>query len=174
MMTVESIGRIRRAYPVKGESIRGIARRLRVPRQVVRRVIASETGEFHDERSVQPLPKFGSHVVDLDRLLEENERRPRRGRLTLMRIWEELRGLGSEGGYDTVCRNGRQRSSTGGRIAVQHDPISKAKYQALRARGHGHARALRSVADGLLYVACTMLENGTLFEPLLATKNSTA
>ena len=51
-----------------------------------------------------------------------------------------------------------------GAVAVQHDPISKAKYQALRARGHGHARALRSVVDRLLYVACTMLENGTLFD----------
>ena len=94
MMTMETIGRIRRAHLVEGESIRGIARRLRVSRQVVRRAIASETGEFHYERSVQPLPKLGSHVADLNRLLEENERRPRRERLTLMRIWEELRGLG--------------------------------------------------------------------------------
>ena len=61
-----------------------------------------------------------------------------------------------------------------GGVAVQHDPISKAKYGALRARGHGHARALRSVVDRLLYVACTMLEKGTLFDPSLATKNSAA
>ena len=108
MMTVETIGRIRRAYLVEGESIRGIARRLRVSRQVVRRAIATESGEFHYERSVQPLPKLGSHVAYLDRLLEENERRPRRERLTLMRIWEELRGLGFEGGYDTVRRYGRR------------------------------------------------------------------
>jgi transposase len=52
-----------------------------------------------------------------------------------------------------------------GRVAVQHDPVSKAKYEALRARGHGHARAIRSVVDRLLYVACTMLENRTLFDP---------
>ncbi|WP_419166621.1 IS110 family transposase [Candidatus Palauibacter sp.] len=31
----------------------------------------------------------------------------------------------------------------GARAAVHHDPASKAKYAALRARGHGHARALR-------------------------------
>ena len=55
-----------------------------------------------------------------------------------------------------------------GRVAVQHDPVSKAKYEALRARGHGHARALRSVVDRLLYVACTMLEKGTLFDPSFA------
>ena len=39
MMTVETIGRIRRAHLVEGESIRGIARRLRLSRQVVRRAI---------------------------------------------------------------------------------------------------------------------------------------
>ena len=46
--------------------------------------------------------------------------------------------------------------------AIQHDAVSKAKYAALRARGHGHTRALRSVADRLLAVACAMLENGTM------------
>ncbi len=51
------------------------------------------------------------------------------------------------------------------RVAIQHDPVSKAKYAALRQRGHGHARALRSVADRLLAVACAMLQNQTLFDP---------
>lgn len=51
------------------------------------------------------------------------------------------------------------------RVAAQRDPRSKAKYQELRARGHGHARALRSVADRLLKVACAMLRDGALFNP---------
>ena len=51
------------------------------------------------------------------------------------------------------------------RVAVQHDPRSRAKYAALRSRGHGHARALRSVADRLLAVACAMLQNQTNFDP---------
>ncbi len=51
------------------------------------------------------------------------------------------------------------------RVAVQHDPTSRAKYAALRQRGHGHARALRSVADRLLAVACAMLQDQTLFDP---------
>ena len=51
------------------------------------------------------------------------------------------------------------------RVAVQHDPISRAKYDALRERGHRHARALRSVADRLLEVACAMLRDQTLFNP---------
>ena len=49
------------------------------------------------------------------------------------------------------------------RVATQHDPISKAKYAALRERGHGHARALRSVADRLLAVACAMLRTQTKY-----------
>ena len=58
------------------------------------------------------------------------------------------------------------------RVAIQHDPRSKAKYAALRSRGHSHGRALRSVADRLLNVACAMLKNGTLFNPLLETRNA--
>lgn len=49
--------------------------------------------------------------------------------------------------------------------AIQHDPASRAKYTALRQRGHGHARALRSVADRLLAVLCAMLTTQTLFDP---------
>ena len=58
--------------------------------------------------------------------------------------------------------------------AAQCDPTSRAKYEALRARGHGHARALRSVVDRLLYVACAMLENRTLFDPAFAEKKAAA
>lgn len=50
------------------------------------------------------------------------------------------------------------------RVAIQHDPVSKAKYDALRARGHSHGRALRSVADRLLAVACAMLRDQTLYD----------
>lgn len=50
------------------------------------------------------------------------------------------------------------------RVAVQHDPVSKARYIALRERGHNHNRALRSVADRLVYVTCRLLEKGVLFE----------
>ena len=51
------------------------------------------------------------------------------------------------------------------RTAAQRDPASHNKYQALRARGHGHARTLRSVADRLLDVACAMLRDGACFDP---------
>ena len=58
------------------------------------------------------------------------------------------------------------------RVAVQHDPRSRAKYAALRSRGHSHGRALRSVADRLLNVACAMLKSGTLFNATLAAQKT--
>jgi len=59
------------------------------------------------------------------------------------------------------------------RTAVQHDERSKAKYAALRGRGHSHGRALRSVADRLLNVACAMLKTGTTFNPSLEAQKAT-
>jgi transposase len=58
------------------------------------------------------------------------------------------------------------------RTAVQHDPTSRAKYATLRSRGHNHARALRSVADRLLNVACAMLKAGTTFNPALTAQKT--
>jgi len=57
--------------------------------------------------------------------------------------------------------------------AVRYDPTCRAKYDALRAKGHGHARALRSVIDRLLNVACAMLNSGTLFDPEFESKRMT-
>jgi transposase len=51
------------------------------------------------------------------------------------------------------------------RVANQHDPVSHAKYRALRDRGCTHGRALRGVGDRLLAVACAMLEAQAEFDP---------
>ena len=58
------------------------------------------------------------------------------------------------------------------RIAIQKDARCRARYEALRARGHSWARALRSLADHLLYVACAMLKAGTLYDPDHAVKTA--
>jgi transposase len=50
------------------------------------------------------------------------------------------------------------------RIAIQKDARCRAKYEALRARGKSWGRALRTIADHLLYVACAMLKAGTLYD----------
>ena len=61
-----------------------------------------------------------------------------------------------------------------GEVAIQHDPISLAKYDAMRAKGHTHGRAVRQVVDRLLAVACAMLRNRTLFDPNERRQHQTA
>jgi transposase len=51
------------------------------------------------------------------------------------------------------------------RVAAVHDPKSRSRYQALRARGHSYGRALRGVADRLLGIACALLRQQVLFDP---------
>ena len=51
------------------------------------------------------------------------------------------------------------------RVAVQNDPKSHSRYAALRARGHSYGRALRSVGDRLLGIACVLLQRRDLFSP---------
>eukprot|EP01035_Chromulina_nebulosa_P022322 gene22322-28908_t len=74
---------------------------------VVRKVLRSEATEFHYEREAQPLPRIGPWQGDLDVLLAANAARPGRERLTLIRIFEELRGRRYAGGYDAVRRYAR-------------------------------------------------------------------
>ena len=51
------------------------------------------------------------------------------------------------------------------RVATQRDPKSRARYAALRQRGHSHGRAIRGVADRLLALACVLLQRQTPFDP---------
>lgn len=50
------------------------------------------------------------------------------------------------------------------RVAAQCDPIWRARYAELRARGHSHGRACRGIADRLLNVAIAMLKTRTLYD----------
>src|SRR3712207_4317246 len=103
MLTVETIGRIRRAYFGDRKSIRAIARDLRVSRKVVRKAVrASDPTAFRYARRVQPQPRLGPFRARLDALLEANAERPARERLTARRLYELLRAEGYEGAYDSV------------------------------------------------------------------------
>jgi transposase len=107
MLVVETIAKIRRAYFVQGKSIKAIRRELRVSHKVVRKVLRPEATEFHYEREEQPFPRIGRWKESLDRLLTENAAKASRERLTLIRLFEQLRALGYEGGYDAVRRYAR-------------------------------------------------------------------
>jgi transposase len=110
MFVLETIARIRRAHFVQGKSIKSICRELHVSRKVVRKVLRSDATEFRYERDAQPQPRIGPWRDDLDRLLASNEAKPNRERLTLIRVFEALRELGYEGGYDAVRRYARSWS----------------------------------------------------------------
>jgi len=131
MITVETIGRIRREYFLKGKTIKEIARDLRVSRNTVRRVVRSGATAFAYDREVQPRPKLGRWAADLDELLAANGTKAAREQLTLIRIFEELRGRGYEGGYDAVRRYARRWSvARGHSSAAAYVPLSFAAGEA--------------------------------------------
>jgi transposase len=114
MLIVETIAKIRRAFFVQGKPIKAICRELRVSRKVVRKVIRSEATEFRYAREAQPLPKMGPWSEQLNELLLANEGKAAREHLTLIRLFEELRGRGYDGGYDAVRRYARRWSKERG------------------------------------------------------------
>ena len=131
MLVVETIGRIRREHWVKGKSIKEIARDLKVSRNTVRKVLRSGETSFSYEREIQPRPKLGRWREELDHLLTRNAGATVRERLTLIRLFEELRSLGYEGGYDTVRRYARAWNRRhGGQTAEAYVPLSFAPGEA--------------------------------------------
>src|SRR6202158_1572172 len=121
MLIVETIARIRREHFIKGKTIKEIARDLKVSRNTVRKVLRSGETSFEYEREVQPRPKLGRWAADLDGLLASNVAKSAREQLTLIRLSEELRALGYDGGYDAVRRYAR-------RWAKQHGQSTAAAY----------------------------------------------
>ena len=131
MLIVETIAKVRRAYFIHQKPIKAICREFRLSRRVVRKVIRSEATEFHYERRQQPLPRIDPWRDQLDGLLLENEGKPARERLTLIRIFEELRALGYEGSYDAVRRYARVWRQAHGRATAQaYVPLSFAPGEA--------------------------------------------
>ena len=132
MLIVETVARIRREHLVRGKSIKEIARELKLSRNTVRRVLRSGETASSYEREVQPLPKLGGWTQALDRLLATNTKAATRERLTLIRIFEELRALGYGGGYDAVRRYarrwGREHASA---IADAYVPLTFAPGEAV-------------------------------------------
>ena len=109
MLVVETIARIRRAHFVQGKTIKAICREFGIARNTIRRILRSGETSFAYQRDVQPRPKLGQWMEELDRRLIANDRLPRRERLGLIRIFEDLRGEGYQGGYDAVRRYDQAR-----------------------------------------------------------------
>src|ERR1700760_805729 len=131
MLIVETIARIRREHFIKGKTIKEIARDLKVSRNTVRKVLRSGETSFEYERVIQPRPKLGRWAAELDGLLAANAVKSAREQLTLIRIFEELRGRGYDGGYDAVRRYARPWSKGRGQsTAAAYVPLSFAPGEA--------------------------------------------
>ena len=131
MLIVETIAKIRRAFFVQGKSIKAICRDFGISRKVVRKVIRSGSTEFRYHREDQPLPRIGRWRDALDQLLLANDAKASRERLTLIRIFEELRGRGYDGSYDAVRRYARRWAKDRGQTtAAAYVPLSFAPGEA--------------------------------------------
>jgi hypothetical protein len=99
--------------------VKKIARELHVSRNTVRKILRTDETDFSYERERQPMPRIGPWQERLDQILSANANKPSRERLTLIRIFEELRGLGYEGGYDAVRRYARAWSRSRGAVTAE-------------------------------------------------------
>lgn len=104
MLIVETIAKVRRYFFREGKPIKEITRELGLSRNTVRKIIRSGATEHSYSRESQVFPKLGSYRERLDKLLEENQKRPKKRRLKANGLCEILSREGYEGGYDSVRR----------------------------------------------------------------------
>jgi len=131
MICVETIAKVRRDHIVHGKGIKQIGRERRLSRNSVRKILRCGETAFSYERPAQPLPKLGAFVERLEALLEANEKRSKRDRLRLTRIFDDLRREGYEGGYDSVRRYAKRwRAARSSGVANAFVPLSFAPGEA--------------------------------------------
>lgn len=122
---MDTIARVRRAFYVQGWSLKKIVRDLHVSRNTVRKILRSDETNFTYERDHQPMPRIGPWQQTLDEFLQGNTNKPPRERLTLIRIFEELRAVGYEGGCDAVRRYARSWLKSRGAVTAEaYVPLS--------------------------------------------------
>jgi transposase len=103
MYTVELYRRVRRACHVEGMSIREAARVFGLHRDTVRKMLMFSLPPGYRRSRPAARPKLDRFTGVIDRILEEDEGRPRKQRHTAKRILERLRDEhGFTGGYTIV------------------------------------------------------------------------
>jgi len=132
MITVDTIGRVRRAHFVQKKSIKARSRELRLARNTARSIIRSEAEtEGRYERRAQPMPRLGPSIGALEAMVAANAGRPKRERLTSQRMLEEHRLEGYRGSYDSARRYARSWAEREGeRVQEAYVPLSFAPSEA--------------------------------------------
>ena len=103
MYKVDVYLRVRRAVMVEGKSIREVSREFGLHRDTVRKMLAYSVPPGYRRQTPPRRPKLEPFTGVIDRILEDDLRRPRKQRHTAKRIYERLRDeYGYDGGYTTV------------------------------------------------------------------------
>ena len=103
MYRVDVYLRVRRAVMVEGKSIQEVSREFGLHRDTVRKMLAYPVPPGYRRQSPPKRPKLEPFTGVIDRILEDDLRRPRKQRHTAKRIFERLRDeYGFDGGYTTV------------------------------------------------------------------------
>ncbi len=128
MVSVETIGKIRRAWHVQGKSIRSIAKSMGVSRNTVRKVLRSGESAPKYRRPDRGHPKLCDFIPELERKLEDNREKKRRDRLRMKRSWGQLADQACDASNSAVSRdaaawNRRQGSGvSGAHVPLVFDP----------------------------------------------------
>ncbi len=104
MVKVEAYEAIRRAHYIEGWSIRKISRELQHCRRTVRKAIEQAEPEPYRKKEARAKPVIGAYQIQIEELLEENERLPPKQRYTGRKIFEEMQKAGYRGSEGSVRR----------------------------------------------------------------------
>jgi len=126
---------------------------------------ASAPGQICEQRDVAILRSFpGLGRINIAALLAEACQPLRERDYQVLRVLSGSAPVSRRSGKSWIvlrryaCNN-RLRNAIyhWARVAIQHDAVSKRRYDELRRRGHGRARALRGVGDRLLlcFASCS-------------------
>jgi len=102
MKTVEDYTSVRKAYYVKGKSIRAIHRETGIARETIRKMIIEPEPEPYRLEEERPAPVLGAYKERISELLQESETLPRKQRYTGKKIYQLIRGEGYQGSQGHV------------------------------------------------------------------------
>ena len=125
MYRVDVYLRVRRAVMVEGMSIREASRVFGLHRDTVRKMLAYSAPPGYRRQTPPRRPKLELFTGVIDRILENDQRVPRKQRHTAKRIFERIRDeYGFDGGYtivkDYVREHGRQTKEMF--VPLSHSP----------------------------------------------------
>ena len=103
MLSMDIIAEIRRRHLVSNESISSIARSLNLSRPTVRKHLNTQSPPSY-ERRIQPCPRLSPFQAQLESWLEIERHLPKAQRRTARRLFEDLKRIGYQGGYDSIQR----------------------------------------------------------------------